>query len=60
MLFYYFVYNTVQPPVVIMGDEEIAYGETLVLTCLLSDGGIPFDPQWTKDSAGLPDNATLV
>ena len=45
---------------VILGDEEIAYGETLVLTCLLSDGSVPFDLQWTKDSAGLPDNATLV
>ena len=43
-----------------MGDEEIAYGDTLELTCLLSDGGVPFDPQWTKDSGNLPDNATLV
>ena len=43
-----------------MGDDEVAYGDTLELTCLLSDGSVPFDPQWTKDSGNLPDNATLV
>ena len=44
----------------ITGDTAIAYGETLRLTCLLSDGSVPFSPQWRKDSGELPQNATLV
>ena len=45
----------------ITGDTAIAYGETLRLMCLLSDGSsVPFSPQWRKDSGELPQNATLV
>ena len=43
----------------ITGDTVIPYGETLELTCLLSDGSVPFSPQWSKDSGGLPQNASL-
>ena len=45
----------------IMGATEILFGETLRLSCVLSDGSsVPFSPQWSKDSGSLPGNATLV
>ena len=44
----------------ITGDTDIPYGDTLQLMCLLSDGSVPFSPQWSKDLGDLPDNATLV
>ena len=44
----------------ITGDTDIPYGDTLQLMCLLSDGSVPFSPQWSKDSGNLPVNATLV
>ena len=44
----------------ITGDTDISYGETLRLMCSLSDGTVPFSPQWRKDSGELSQNATLV
>ena len=32
-----------------MGNAVIPLGETLELTCLLSEHSVPFDPQWRKD-----------
>ena len=44
----------------IAGDTDIPFGATLRLLCVLSDGSVPFSPQWSKDSSSLPGNATLV
>ena len=32
----------------------------LVLTCLLSDDRVPYNPQWQKDSVALPAHMIVV
>ena len=44
----------------IEGETTVSEGEKLELTCLLSDGGVPYDPQWRKASGGLPDHVIVV
>ena len=44
----------------IEGEISVIKGGILELTCLLSDGGVPYDPQWRKDSGNLPDHVIVV
>ena len=54
------VIHLAQPPVMIEGATNVFEGRRLELTCLLMDGGIPYDPQWRKDSGSLPDHVIVV
>ena len=45
---------------VIEGEKNVTEGGRLELTCLLSDGRVPYDPQWRKDSGSLPDHVIVV
>ena len=51
---------TAQSPVKIEGETAITVGGTLVLTCLLSDDRVPYNPQWQKDSLALPAHVIVV
>ena len=54
------VIHLAQPPVMIEGETNVPEGRRLELTCLLIDGGTPYDPQWRKDSGSLPDHVIVV
>ena len=44
-----------------IGGKRIVFeGERLELKCLLSDGDVPHDPHWRKDSGSLPDHVIVV
>lgn len=44
----------------IEGHTNVSKGGRLRLTCSLSDGRVPYDPQWRKDSGNLPDHVIVV
>ena len=44
----------------IEGGRAVPEGGRLELTCLLTDGRTPYDPQWRKDSGNLPDHVIVV
>ena len=45
---------------IIEGETTVSEGGRLELTCLLSDGDVPYDPQWRKASGNLPDHVIVV
>ena len=44
----------------IEGETTLSEGRRLELTCLLSDGSVPYDPQWRKDLGSSPDHVIVV
>ena len=44
----------------IEGETTVSKGRRLELTCLLSDGSVPYDPQWRKGLGSLPDHVIVV